>query len=118
MSQQINDFLQRLSNQENDIEFTQVIELIDQHYDFTPTAFTNGEQRNEEGENSGSCKVFSFALLHSLSEGDALALFAQYYKDVKATPDANDHQNIRQFMQHGYASLVFDKPALSLKSLS
>jgi len=116
MNQQINDFIQHLSSQDNDIQFNQVMELIDEYYLFTPTGFSNGDQRNEAGENSGSCKVFSFAQLHSLSEEQTLALFAQFYADVKATPDASDHQNIRQFMLNGFSGLSFDDHALRLKS--
>ena len=89
--------------------------LIDELYEFSPTAFVNGGQRNAAGENSGSCKVFSFAILNSLTEEQTLLLFGQYYRDVKATPDADDHQNIRQFMLHGFSGLKFDSCALLAK---
>ena len=46
------------------INFTAVIEYIDEHYDFIPTQFTNGETINEPNKNNGSCKVFSFAKLN------------------------------------------------------
>jgi HopJ type III effector protein. len=31
-----------------------------------------------------------------------LSLFAEHYAAVLATPEATDHQNIRQFMQNGW----------------
>ncbi len=101
------------------INFSEVMTLIDQHYDFHETAFSNGQQKNAKGENSGSCKIFSFAKLHQLSESQTLALFGEYYRtDVLQNPDAQDHQNIREFMQHGYAGLSFEGTALSTKNIA
>jgi hypothetical protein len=39
--------------------FAETIAVIEQHYDFEPTAFENGIQHNAAGENSGSCKLFA-----------------------------------------------------------
>jgi len=105
-----------LDTQANDLMFDEVMALIDDLYEFSPTGFVNGDQSNEAGENSGSCKVFSFATLNSLTEEQTLLLFGQFYRDVKATPDADDHQNIRQFMLHGFSGLKFDSCALLAKS--
>ena len=89
--------------------------MIDAHYQFTGTAFDNGEQHNDAGQNSGSCKVFSFAQLNQLSEQQTLNMFAQYYRDdVLGNPSGEDHQNIRQFMVHGFAGLRFAGDALHL----
>ena len=96
--------------------FDEVMTLIDELYEFRPTAFVNGEQSNEAGENSGSCKVLSFATLNSLTKEQTLMLFGQYYRDVKATPQSDDHQNIRQFMLHGFSGLKFDSCALLAKA--
>jgi len=116
MSQTISEFLDVLTHQPKSIEFSEVIALIDAQYDFTETAFSNGAQHNEAGQNSGSCKVLSFAQLHGLTQQQTLNLFAQYYRDdVLQNPDADDHQNIRQFMQQGFAGLNFDAQALSPK---
>lgn len=109
---EINDFIERLSSEPETIKFEEVIDIIDRFYDFTPTAFQNGAQKNKAGENNGSCKVLSFANLHDLTEAQALNLFAQYYRDVVATPQGDDHQNIRQFIEQGYQGLVFDQFAL------
>ena len=115
MNKVVNDFVNTLTKQPEDILFEQVMALIDDHYDFTPTAFSNGSQQNGVGENSGSCKVFSFALMQQLNEEQTLSLFGQYYRDVKNTPEKQDHQNIRQFMQHGFVKLTFEGQALSVK---
>jgi len=111
---EISRFIERLDSQANEIKFEEVIALIDRFYHFTPSAFSNGTQKNVAGDNNGSCKVFSFAKQHSLSKEQTLCLFAQYYQDVLATPDGDDHQNIRQFMEHGYQGLIFESVALVL----
>lgn len=104
---------QLLQDSPEQIEFSSVIALIDEKYSFVETGFDNGGQRNEAGQNSGSCKVLSFAQINNYSEQQALALFGQYYRnDVLANPSGNDHQNIRQFMRSGYEGLRFDAQAL------
>ena len=95
--------------------FADVIAFIEAHYNHTPTAFKNGQQNNAATENQGSAKVFSFAKLQGLNQADTLSLFAEHYAAVLTTPDATDHQNIRQFMQHGWDGVTFDGTALSAK---
>ena len=41
-----------------DIRFEDTMAVIEAHYEFTPSAFTNGVQLNAVGENSGSCICF------------------------------------------------------------
>lgn len=116
MNYSIEAYIEKLQNQPQDLLFDETLGTIDAHYDFTVTGFRNGEQQNEAGENSGSCKVFSFAKMHSLSEQQTLNMFAQYYRDdVLNNPEGLDHQNIRQFMQSGFAGLEFSGTALSAK---
>ena len=55
--------------------------VIESQYNFTETAFTNGQQSNAANENLGSCKLFSFAKLNGLSEAQTLACFGAYYRD-------------------------------------
>ena len=43
------------------LQFNETMEIVEALYDFTPTGFTNGDTRNEAGENNGSCKLFAFA---------------------------------------------------------
>ena len=50
------------------VEFTEVMAVIDAHYQFTETSFKNGEQTNQAGQNNGSCKIFAFAKLNGLNQ--------------------------------------------------
>ncbi|NGM62184.1 HopJ type III effector protein [Sphingobacterium sp. SGG-5] len=97
------------------IQFKDVLAHIDTHYTYTASAFQNGSQHNAEHENQGSAKVLSFAKLHNLSQTDTLGLFAEHYEAVQQTPQGTDHQNIRQFMQHGWVGLQFDRQVLQEK---
>jgi len=113
----IDTLLNQLKNNPNQIVFADVMQTIDNHYEFSETAFTNGEQHNRAGENSGSCKVFSFALLQKLDEQQTLALFGEYYReDVLKKPQGDDHQNIRQFIEQGFAGISFSQEALTPKT--
>ncbi|WP_136666649.1 HopJ type III effector protein [Flavobacterium sp. H122] len=107
--------IQKLFNT-NPVFFQEVIAFIDENYDFTPTAFKNGNQYNEAGQNNGSCKVFAFAQLQDLSKEETLSLFCEYYQDVLKTPEAVDHQNIRNFMQFSWEGISFEGEPLLLKS--
>jgi|TARA_R110002111_G_scaffold27913_2_gene59766 hypothetical protein len=97
------------------LSFSETMAVIDALYDFTPTGFSNGETRNEAGENNGSCKLFAFAQLSNFSEPETLALFGEFFRDVLATPDGKDHQNIRQFIKTGWSGICFDAAPLTEK---
>ncbi|WP_343667611.1 HopJ type III effector protein [Chitinophaga sp.] len=97
------------------ISFKEVIELIEAGYTHQPTAFKNGDAYNEATQNQGSAKVFAFAQLNGWSKEDTLLLFAEHYQAVLGHPDATDHQNIRQFMQHGWDGIAFEGTALIAK---
>jgi len=112
----LDDFFIQLSTEPDSINFAQTIAVIDEHYYFTPVAFQNGEQQNAAGENSGSCKVFAFGLMHQLSAPQTLQLFGEYYRQVMETPNGTDHQNIRNFLRTGWHGVVFSAPALQLKA--
>ena len=99
----------------NAINFNQVIEFIEAHYQHTPTAFKNGDAYKEATQNQGSAKVFAIAQLNNLSPADTLYLFAEDYQAVLASPTASDHQNIRQFMQCGWEGIAFEGGALEEK---
>ena len=98
------------------LQFNETMEIIEALYDFTPTGFTNGDTRNEAGENNGSCKLFAFAKIHDFTETQTLALFGEHYRNVLATPDGDDHQNIRNFMTTGWGGITFDGIALVEKT--
>lgn len=112
----LSEFLEKLTTEAETVEFSDTMAVIDANYTFTERAFSNGEQHNAAGENSGSCKIFSFAQLNSLSEAQTLACFGTYYRDdVLGFPDATDHQNIRQFIANGWAGIRFSGNALTSK---
>jgi hypothetical protein len=95
--------------------FTEVLAFIDKDYLHTPAAFKNGEAYNEATQNQGSAKVFAFAIINNINEEDALYLFAEHYQAVLATPEAADHQNIRQFIINGFAGIEFESVALTAR---
>ncbi len=112
----IDTFIERINSNPEGISFTDTIAVIEENYTFTPTAFQNGSLKNEAGQNSGSCKLFSFAQLHTLTETQTLACFGDYYRvDVLQHPEAQDHQNIRNFMKFGWSGIAFEGDALSRK---
>jgi DNA-binding IscR family transcriptional regulator len=116
MRNNISAFIDNVKQNPESISFQEIINLIDSNYTFTPTAFKNGNQQNNAGENNGSCKIFAFAKMNNLEKDEALALFGSYYfDDVLKNPDGNDHQNIRNFMASGWDGISFDGKALKFK---
>jgi hypothetical protein len=112
----INTFLEKLKQNPTAITFAETIATIEENYTFTPTAFQNGEQHNATGENSGSCKLFAFALLQKLSVAETLTCFGAYYfEEVLGDPNGTNHQNIRNFMKTGWHGIQFEGEALELK---
>lgn len=115
---ELNDFLQKLNTSPETIEFTDTMSAVEALYDFTETEFQNGELLNQAGQNSGSCKLFAFAQLQNFSKQQTLACFGAYYRDdVLKKPDAADHQNIRNFINHGWSGIAFSKMPLQEKLL-
>lgn len=108
--------LNKILQNPDQISFAEVIDYIDTYYDFTPTAFKNGETYNAVNQNNGSCKVFSFAQLQQLSKEQTLSLFGDYYRnDVLGNPQGTDHQNIRNFITFGWDGIRFEGMALTEK---
>lgn len=100
-----------------DADFEDVIAYVNDHYDYTPTRFTNGLGAdpvvNEAGKNEGSCRLFALAQLKGLNEADTVQLFGRFYReDVLKHPEGTDHANIRRFMTDGWAGIRFDGTAL------
>lgn len=109
--------LELISSKPESVEFDDVIKVIAEHYIFTPTRFYNGSAVNEAGENSGSCRLLAFAQLHELTPQQTLHCFGDYYRlDVLLHPDQDNHQNIRQFMQTGWAGVRFETAPLIQKT--
>lgn len=110
----LNQLLDQLN--QHPVAFKDVINLIDQTYDFTPTAFKNGDTYNEAGQNNGSCKIFAFAQRHQLSQQATLHAFGDFYtQDVLKHPEKDDHQNIRNFIKKGWEGIEFKGNALTEK---
>lgn len=113
-------FLDKLKHNPGNITFDETMEIIAEHYEYTPTTFSNGLGQdiviNEAGSNEGSCKLFAFAQKHDIDADSTLALFGDYYrKDVLENPDGTDHANIRNFIKYGWDGIRFDSIALSPK---
>ncbi len=101
---------------QHSVDFQTVMQVIEAEYTFTPAHFINGDLVNEANTNNGSCKIFAFGLLNQLSEQAALNAFGDYYtQDVLKNPEGLDHQNIRNFMQSGWAGISYSSPALLVK---
>ena len=110
-------YLEKVQQAPDLLEFGELMEVIENEYTFTPSAFINGDLENTENENMGSCKIFSFGQLHGLNAEQTLACFGTYYRnDVLLNPAGDDHQNIRNFMQKGWDGITFSQTALEYKA--
>ncbi|KJD36597.1 type III effector [Tamlana sedimentorum] len=109
-------FINKLKNNPDTIEFSETMETIETNYNFTPTAFKNGDLQNEAGQNTGSCKLFAFAKKQHLSKAETLACFGKfYYEEVLNDPTGTGHQNIRNFIKTGFEGLTFEGDVLAVK---
>jgi hypothetical protein len=110
----------KIQNSPELVEFENVIDVINNTYNYSPTLFSNGVDGdniiNKAGENEGSCKIFSFATMQNLSKQQTLHCFGKYYReDVLKHPDHDNHQNIRTFIKHGWENIKFKTNSLSEK---
>ena len=87
--------------------FAQTIALIDEHYQYFEVPFSVGDVKNKPNENTGSAKVFSLGLMTRMDEKATLRLFGEHYTAVQATPQGNDHANIRSFIKNGFPGVEF-----------
>ena len=108
------DFIAALP--QSDFEFASTLSFIDTWFDFTPSAFDNGGVKNGQDQNQGSCKVFALSELLSLSKEQTLQCFGEHYRDVLATPDVDNHHNLRRVLRDGTADIHFDSFPLKQKS--
>lgn len=107
-------------NQTSRVSFDQTQQVINQNYDYQPTTFSNGLGEdtliNEAGTNEGSCKIFAFAQIHNFDSQQTLNLFGDFYwQDVLGDPEGTGHQNIRNFIKHGWSGISFSGAALTAK---
>ena len=103
------------------IEFSELMALIEQCYEVSPSAFSNGLEEarvvNGADQNQGSCKLLAFAKLHGLDQQQTLNLFGDFYhQEVLGDPEGSSHANIRAFMACGWDGVDFEGPVLSLKA--
>jgi len=111
----IQEFKTKLKSNPTSINFADTMQVIEDNYNFTPISFTNGDIKNNVGENAGSCKLFAFAKHQKLRKEETLFCFGEHYKNVLEDENGNSHQNIRNFMKFGFDGLSFDGEALELK---
>ncbi|RMN81968.1 HopJ1 protein [Pseudomonas cannabina pv. alisalensis] len=96
--------------------FADTLSFIAEGYDYHPQAFKNGEVDNAAGQNEGSCKTLGLALLEGLSDEEALLAFGEHYRSVQASPEGNDHGNIRALIANGLAGVKFEGDPLKRKA--
>ncbi len=110
-------FKTKLLSDPSTIEFDDTMSVIEQLYNFEAGEFSNGDLVNATGQNSGSCKLFAFAKLQNFTAAETLACFGHYYRDdVLANPEADNHQNIRNFIKTGWDGIRFKSQVLTEKS--
>lgn len=109
-------FREKLNIAPETVTFDDTMAIIKEGYEFTETAFSNGELQVRAGQSNGSCQIFAFGLLNELTELQTLHCFGDYYRDdVLGHPDGDSHQNIRNFIKHGWQGIRFAGLALIAK---
>ena len=109
----VETLIQTLKDNPDLVEFSEVIEVIDSAYHYTPSEFTCGDVVSRAGTNEGSCKIFAFARLQTLTEQQTLNLFGAFYRqDVLENPSGEDHANIRNFRRTGWSGVSFTSEPL------
>ena len=114
----IQQFKTKLKSNPTEIAFAETMQVIEDNYNFTPTTFTNGELKNNAGENSGSCKLFAFAVHQQLTKEETLFCFGEHYKSILEDVNGDSHLNIRNFMKTGFDGLSFENEGLKMKRKS
>lgn len=99
----------------DDFLFTETLAFIADHYSYQPQAFVNGNTESAAGQNEGSCKLLGLALLEGLTDAETLLAFGEHYRSVLATPEGNDHSNIRALQKTGLAGVSFAANPLTRK---
>lgn len=108
--QALADFLSAIESDAH--QFAATPAFINEWYEFTPTAFRNGNVANTAEQNQGSCRVLAFALMQKLSAQQALKCFGEHYRDVLATPGRDNHHNLRRLQAEGLRDIHFEHAPL------
>lgn len=101
---------------EPDFLFSTTLEFVEQWFEFNPTAFHNGNVQNSAEQNQGSCKVLALAEYLNLDNQQTLLCFGEHFRDVLATPDVDNHHNLRRLQRDGRTNIQFDQFPLIAKS--
>jgi hypothetical protein len=96
--------------------FAETLAFVEAWYDFTPTAFRNGDVPNQIDQNQGSAKVFALSQLLEMSKEQTLGCFGEHYRDVLATPEVDNHHNLRRVLREGNGNIEFDQFPLQAKA--
>ena len=96
--------------------FSQTLAFIAEHYQYSPSSFSNGSVDNAAGQNEGSCKLLGLALLEGLSLEETLQAFGEHCRQVLGHPEGKDHGNIRALMDTGLAGVSFSSLPLQRKT--
>ena len=102
----------------DDIMFADTLAFIDRWYVHTPTPFRNGPLRNGADQNQGSCKVLGLAALLGLDREQTLRCFGEHYRDVVASPEGDNHRNLRRLHKDGPVDIEFEGFPLALRPLT
>lgn len=109
------ELLEKIRTRPEEVEFEEVVGVIDRYYHYRPVRFRNGlDDRqivNEPGRNEGSCKIFAFALRHGLTVPQTLACFGRHYRE-DVLGGGEGHANIRAFMRDGWEGVAFEQDPL------
>lgn len=87
------------------VTFKETIALIDEYFVYFEVPFSCGDLKSKPNENTGSAKIFSFALLTQMDEKATLGLFGEIARDL--SPSGTDHANIRNFIKSGWRGVTF-----------
>ena len=96
-------------------QFSSTLDFINQWFEFTPCAFSNGAVSNTAEQNQGSCRVLAMALMQGFATEQALKCFGEHYRDVLATPGMSNHLNLRRLQVEGLVDIQFDQQPLRRK---
>ncbi len=107
-------FLTSLSS--NQHPFDNTLQFIEEWFAHTPSAFRNGPIENGISENQASGKVLALAELLSLNHQQLLCCFGEHYRNVMATPDADNHFNLRYLVKTNDTHVEFDQFPLTRKA--
>lgn len=109
------ELLEQIRSRPDEVEFDDVIQVIDRYYQYQPVRFRNGlDERlivNEPGRNEGSCKILAFAMRHGLTVDQTLACFGRHYRE-DVLGGGEGHANIRAFMRDGWEGVAFEQEPL------